>query len=547
MRLDGAFNPETGVSYVTRLQLVWPNKDKFLLSPTDEDGKPVWVEPSHPAAQELRLTEFTGDFGQVWADPYADNLLFTGDSLDVLKVLARTPEYARDYRGRVKLVYLDPPFNTGQTFEHYDDWMEHSTWLSFMRERLLIAKELLATDGSIWIHLDDAEQHRMRLLMDEVFGGENFIATVIWHGADIPKSSARYLSTDQDYVLVYARNRAQWSINKLARDDDGNTNYKNPDNDPRGPWMSGPITATKPYSKGRYAIVGPKGDEFYPTPNTWWRFSEEKFHQLNAEGRIYWGKNGDGRPLVKRYLSEVGDLVPRTIWPYQAVGSTRNAKAEMKRLFGTEDTFATPKPERLMQRIIHIGSNPGDIVLDVFAGSGTTAAVAQKMGRRWVTGELSADNVSKFVLPRLEKVIAGEDAGGITEDVEWKGGGGFRTVTLAPSAYVDTPLGVMFEDWVGAGDFARLVTAQLGFTYEEDGPFCGRRGRMRLMAIFGGVGVEEAAVALSALETSERVTIVGTVILDGAEQFVKENSRGSRVLKAPRDVLRPSRARKRSQ
>ena len=163
-----------------RLELVWPGKDKFLLVPKDETGKPVWVERDHPAASEVRLADFTGVVGDVPEDPYAANLLFTGDSLDVLRILCEVPEYRAIYRGKVKLVYIDPPFNTGQAFEHYDDWMEHSTWLSFMRERLLLIRDLLAPDGSVWIHLDDAEVHRMRCLMDEVFGPGNFISTVIW-------------------------------------------------------------------------------------------------------------------------------------------------------------------------------------------------------------------------------------------------------------------------------------------------------------------------------------------------------------------------------
>jgi hypothetical protein len=176
-----------GAGMTARLELVWPGKDKFLLVPKDVDGKPVWVERDHPAASEVRLTDVTGSVGEVPNEPFNANLLFTGDSLDVLRVLTEVPEYRSRYRGKVKLVYIDPPFNTGQAFEHYDDWMEHSTWLSFMRERLLLIRELLAPDGSVWVHLDDAEQHRMRLLMDEVFGPANFIANVVWQKAYQPE------------------------------------------------------------------------------------------------------------------------------------------------------------------------------------------------------------------------------------------------------------------------------------------------------------------------------------------------------------------------
>ena len=190
----------------TRLELVWPNKDKFLLSPRDENGKPTWVNRDHPAASEVRISDLDGSVGDVDdTNPYADNLLFTGDSLDVLRILTEVPEYRQQYRGKVKLIYIDPPFNTGQTFEHYDDWMEHSTWLSFMRDRLLMMKELLSKDGSIWVHLDDAEVHRMRCLMDEVFGADNFMATVVWQKADSTRNDAKGLSSDHDTIVVFAK------------------------------------------------------------------------------------------------------------------------------------------------------------------------------------------------------------------------------------------------------------------------------------------------------------------------------------------------------
>lgn len=221
-----------------RLELVWPNKDKFLLMPRDEGGKPVWVEPSHPAASEVRLSTFTDATGEVnETDPYADNLLFTGDSLDALRILAEVPEFRRHYRGKVKLVYIDPPFNTGQTFAHYDDWMEHSTWLSFMRDRLLLIKELISPDGSVWVHLDDAEVHRMRCLMDEVFGAQNFIASFPWQKLYARKSNAA-ISVSHDTILCFAKDAKRVKMNKLPATDELRARYKNPDNDPRGPWQS---------------------------------------------------------------------------------------------------------------------------------------------------------------------------------------------------------------------------------------------------------------------------------------------------------------------
>jgi adenine-specific DNA-methyltransferase len=194
----------------TRLELVWPNKDKFLLSPQDENGKPVWVERTHPAAREVRLPEFTEAVGEVNDErPESDNLLFVGDSLDALRILNESPAFRREYRGKVKLIYIDPPFNTGQTFAHYDDWMEHSTWLSFMRDRLLLMKELLSPDGSIWVHLDDVEQHRMRSLLDEVFGSEQFVTNIVWQKADSPRMDAQQFSSSHDTICVYSKS-ANW-------------------------------------------------------------------------------------------------------------------------------------------------------------------------------------------------------------------------------------------------------------------------------------------------------------------------------------------------
>jgi len=282
----------------------------------------------------------------------------------------------------VKLVYIDPPFNTGQAFEHYDDSLEHSVWLGMMRERLVLIRELLAPDGSIWVHLDDAEMAYCKVLMDEVFGRANFVATVVWEKADSPRNSARYLSVDQDYILVFARDAEVWRPVKLTRSEADDAKYKNPDDDPRGPWLSGDLRANKPYSLGRYTVTGPTGRDFNPPPGRFWRVSEDNFNRMNAEGRIWWGPSGEALPTLKRFLSDVGDIVPRTIWHGQDVGSNRTSNNEIRALFGDISAFATPKPERLLERILAIATNPNDIVVDAFAGSGTTAAVAHKIGRR---------------------------------------------------------------------------------------------------------------------------------------------------------------------
>lgn len=525
-----------------RLELTWPNKDKFLLAPKDDAGKPVWVERDHPAASEVRLSDFTDAVGEVSDDsPHADNLLFTGDSLDVLRILAEVPEYAREYRGRVKLVYIDPPFNTGQAFDHYDDWMEHSTWLSFMRDRLLLIKELLAADGSIWVHLDDAEQHRMRCLMDEVFGAQNFVASIAWE-KDKGRRNDTAVSGSHDHIHIYAADRPRWGQirNLLPRTKEQEARYKNPDADPRGSWLQGDNgTAKSASASSRWPIELPSGRVVVPPSGRGWAFGPETFARARAEGRVYFGRNGDGMPIIKKYLSEVqGGVVPRTWWSADEAGHNQEAKRDhLRKMFPDRPPFSTPKPERLLERVIQIGSNSGDIVLDCFGGSGTTAAVAHKMGRRWVTSEIAATTVGDFTRPRLELVVKGDDSGGITKAVGWAGGGGFRSVSVALSMYAATPFGVLLAGWATNGRFARAVAGQLGFDWEPDAAFCGSRGRMRLAVFDGVIGSEEVRQTVAALGDKERVTIVAKAVLPGAEETLQELSRGSRIRKAPRDLL----------
>ncbi|MCK5927962.1 MAG: site-specific DNA-methyltransferase [Nocardioides sp.] len=521
-----------------RLELTWPNKDKFLLVPKDDTGKPVWVDRDHPAASEVRLADFTDAVGDVnESDPHANNLLFTGDSLDVLRILNEVPEYRREYRGKVKLVYIDPPFNTGQAFAHYDDWMDHSTWLSFMRDRLLLIRELLAPDGSVWVHLDDAEQHRMRSLLDEVFGPQNFITTVVWQKIHARNNSAMHFSADHDFVIVYGRDARQWRPNRVPRTAKSDADFWNPDDDPRGPWRRSDLTASKAYREGHYEVTGPHGDVFKPRPGRPWAVSQENFEALRADDRLWWGKTGRTFPFQKRFQSELKDLVPNTVWLHEDVGNNREAKGEVAKLFG-KDAFSTPKPERLLHRVIHIGSNPGDIVLDCFGGSGTTAAVAHKMNRRWVTSEILPETVATFTQPRLVKVVNGDDPGGVSKALDWSDGDGFRSVTVAPSMYEVTPFGVMLAEWATNGRFARAVAGQLGFDWQDDTPpFCGQRGRMRLAVFDGAIGAEEVRLALSALAEKERVTIVAQSVLPEAEEALAAAPKGSLIRKAPRDLL----------
>jgi adenine-specific DNA-methyltransferase len=524
-----------------RLELVWPGKDKFLLNPKDENGKPVWVERTHPAAHEVRISDFVDAVGEVnEADPYADNLLFTGDSLDVLRILNDVPEYARHYRGKIKLIYIDPPFNTGQVFEHYDDWMEHSTWLSFMRDRLLLARDLLTDDGSIWVHLDDKEVHRMRCLMDEIFGPESFIATMVWQRRFSRQNDAT-VSFSHDYLLCYARSKRGVRWNRLPATQDMLDRYRNPDNDPRGPWQSVGFSASGVRTNGSYPITAPNGTTHVPPKGRHWATTEVEALRLLADDRFYFGADGNGVPRVKKFLHEAElGVTPWTWWPHEEVGNTQSALREIQALFpDVPKNFDTPKPEALLSRVIEIGSDPGDIVLDFFGGSGTTAAVAHKSGRRWVTTEIKPYNVETFTQPRLSKVVAGEDSGGISAAVAWNGGVGYRSVTVGPSMYESTAFGVLLADWATNGRFARAVAGQLGFEFQtkKHTPFCGVRGRMRLAVFDGTIGVEEVRQVVAALEDKERVTIVAKAVLPGAEEELAATSRGSRIRKAPRDLI----------
>jgi len=399
-----------------------------------------------------------------------DNRLIFGDNLLALKALEA------EFTGKVKCIYIDPPYNTGSAFTHYDDGIEHSLWLSLMRDRIELLRRLLTPDGSIWITLDDNECHYTRVMCDELFGRENFVATIIWEKADSPRNSARQFSTDHDYILVYSRN-PDWVPKRLPRTEEANSIYTNPDNDPRGPWLPGDPYANKPYSKGQYTISGPTGRAFTPPPGRYWRVSEEKLRELDEDGRIWWGPKGDARPSIKRYVDEVSDLVPRTIWDKDAVGSNRTSKNEMRGLFPGDESFGTPKPERLLERILQLATNPGDLVLDSFAGSGTTGAVAHKMGRRWIMVELG-EHCHTHIIPRLKKVIDGQDPGGVTEATAWKGGGGFRYFRLAPSLLQQDKWG----QWVISKEYNAEMLAEAlckleGFRYEPSDSVFWMQGR----------------------------------------------------------------------
>lgn len=360
-----------------------------------------------------------------------DNLLIHGDNLLALKAL----ETDSAVRGKVKCVFIDPPYNTGSAFEHYDDGLEHSMWLGMMRDRLELIKNLLAPDGSLWIAIDDNEAHYLKVVCDEVFGRQAFVASAVWENF-YGRSNAAAISPSHNYILIYSPlgNKFKYHRNLLPRDEKSSSKYKNPDNDPRGPWRLGPIFAAEERHDGlMYTVTTPSGREVRPPKGSHWRMTEPDFWKMVEEGRIIFGQSGDNAPAIKLFLNEVQDgMVPRTWWPHNEVGHSQEAKREIQSLFPATLPFDTPKPERLAERVIRIASNPGDIVLDSFAGSGTTGAVAHKMGRRWIMVELG-DHAKTHIVPRLQKVIDGTDEGGVTETAGWKGGGGYRFVRLAPS------------------------------------------------------------------------------------------------------------------
>ncbi len=392
-----------------------------------------------------------------------DNRLIFGDNLLALKALEQ------EFAGKIKCIYIDPPYNTGSAFEHYDDGLEHSLWLSMMRDRLEALRILLAEDGCIWLSIDDHEMPYLRVLMDELFGRQNFVAQCIWEKVYSPKSSAKFLSENHDYVVCYAKNLTRWSRNLLPRTEKQNKAYKNPDNDPRGPWKPSDLSARNYYSVGRYPITCPSGRVISgPPQGMYWRVSKEKLSERDKDGRIWWGKDGNNVPAIKRFLSEVmSGVVPETIWTYQEVGHNQAAKQHLKKLLpDLEDLFVTPKPEGLIERILTISTNPGDLVLDSFAGTGTAGTAAHKMRRPWIMVELG-EHCQTHILPRLRQVIDGEDPGGITDSTKWEGGGGFRYYRIAPSLLEKDKWG----NWVISREFNAAMLAEAvckleGFKYD---------------------------------------------------------------------------------
>lgn len=486
----------------------------------------TWVgKYDEPTIEPRILLE---DKEKSYGDPRSENMLIHGDNLLALKALEQ------EYTGKVKCIYIDPPYNTGSAFEHYDDNLEHSTWLSLMKPRLEILKNLLTDDGSIWISIDADESHYLKVLCDEIFGRKNFIDEVVWQRSYAPINLKKTLSRSHDIILVYAKNKTEkYELNKLPRGS-AEERYKNIDNDPRGPWTSGPIQAG-PRSEDRvYEIITPSGRKILPPPQYCWRVTKEKFEQMVANNRIYFGPKGDNVPRIKRFLSEVKEgMVATTLWLREDVGDNQEGKKEIKDLFD-QMIFETPKPERLIERILTLGSNKGDLVLDSFLGSGTTAAVAHKMGRKYIGIELG-EHCFTHCIPRLQKVIDGTDQGGISKAVGWKGGGGYHFYELAPSLLVKNrklPIYQINPSYT----FEMLCEAICkieGFRYKPRDIFHGHSSEKRFIHItteFINAGYIKSLTAR--LSEGQSLLVYGTKIQSG--MVLPENIEVKRI---PKDLL----------
>ena len=390
-----------------------------------------WVNKTQAVRDAATVPYHLLQFSEAYGVPVADNMLIQGDNLLALKALLPF------YRGRVKCIYIDPPYNTQSAFEHYDDKLEHSQWLSMMYPRLVLLRELLAEDGSIWVSIDDREGHYLKVLMDEVFGRNAFISTIIWENF-YGRSNAAAISPAHNYIHCYSQKGEEWKHIRqlLPRTEKSASKYSNPDNDSRGPWRLGPIFAAEERHDGlMYSITTPSGRKVSPPKGSHWRMLESDFWAMVREKRITFGNGGDNIPAVKLFLKEVQDgLVPRSIWSHSEAGHTQDAKREVMALFPGETPFGTPKPEQLIRNVIQVATVPNDIVLDCFLGSGTTAAVAHKMGRRYIGIEMG-EHAQTHCIPRLQKVIEGEQ-GGISKAVNWQGGGGFRFYTLGDPVFL---------------------------------------------------------------------------------------------------------------
>lgn len=420
----------------------------------------TWIGKGNEPKLEPRI--LIEDPSKSFGDPKSENMLIHGDNLLVLKALEQ------QFTGQIKCVFIDPPYNTGNAFEHYDDGVEHSLWLSLMKPRLEILKTLLSEDGLLWVTLDDNEIHYFKVMCDEIFGRENFVGTVIWEKSDSPRMDATFLSVRHDYILVYGKSKKMFykeldenvPDHYNRKDEKGNLYYTKPLR-----VMGGNVSDSL-----YFPMIAPDGKEIYPLETDGskgcWRWSKRKV-EVEAE-RIEWVKGKKGwTPYFRIYAKNRRPTPAETIWKHEEVGSNRTSKNEIRALF-KQDIFATPKPEKLIKKILSISTKENDWVLDSFLGSGTTSAVAHKMNRKWIGVELG-EHATTHCLPRLQKVVSGKDKGGITEAVKWKGGGGFKFYTLAPSLVQKDKYGTeIINPQYNANMLAAAMAKQEGFRYQPD-------------------------------------------------------------------------------
>ena len=443
LNIDGKFLRERG-----EVSLVWPYKDCVLEGgQTKEEEKRAEIFFNEVLAPDeidrlfdpkvlTRWKRYTVDGEQNVTEIKRDetgtireNLIIKGNNLLALHTLKK------QFRSKVKLIYIDPPYNTGSDSFGYNDSFNHSSWLTFMKNRLEVARELLREDGSIWINIDDDEAHYLKVLCDDIFGRENFVANVVWQKKYTIANDARYLSDNHDHILLIAKDKKRTEIKGIERTEEQDSRYSNPDNDINGPWMTQPLHA-KSGNLANFSFTFRNGVTWKPPRGTYPRYTTESLERFDTEGRLWFGRQGNAVPRVKKYLKDMGDIRPATIWFHKEVGNNDEANREIKTLI-TDYNFSTSKPERLLQRIIHIGSNEGDIILDFFAGSATTAAAAHKMNRQWITVE-QMDYAENIPVERLKKVVGKKikaegklleeleyDTGGISKSVNWQGGGDF--------------------------------------------------------------------------------------------------------------------------
>ena len=468
------------------------------------------------------------------ADIFENKLIF-GDNLLALKALEH------EFAERIKCVFIDPPYNTGSAFEHYEDGIEHSLWLSLIRDRLQIIKKLMHKNGTLWISIDDNEAHYLKVLCDEIFGRNNFVSNVVWQKRTSPDMRAT-LGAGHDHILVYAKDLTAFKgvIKKIAKTEDQAGQYRNPDNDPLGPWVSSDFTAQGFRPNQMYSITTPSGKVYSPPAGRCWKNIESVYQKMHEEGRMYYGRDNDSMPRKKTYLNESEGNTVWSWWPNSEVGHNQEAKKEINALFGAENAFDTPKPERLIKRIFDLATDVGDIVLDSFAGSGTTAAVAHKMGRQWITVELG-EHCHTHVIPRLKKVIDGSDTGGITDAVNWKGGGGFRYYKLAPSLLEKDKWG----NWVinkeyDANMLAAAVCKHEGFTYspsDSDWWAHGYSTETDFIYVTTQTLTEDQLIALSEEVGSDRTLLVCCAAYKASAAMLNDKLSNLTVKKMPNALL----------